>query len=361
MWALLLLLACASHPEKPPMVGATEAALRACSTAEIAAYRNQLAVPMSEPSRAALETRYERAVASWAVCEILRGREDWTIPPLTDEPSLALLRAVRSPPGTLERIRAYAVARDALPEPVGLLALQDLERLVEAAAADPPRLPVLTAYVCTPDPESGASLCGGSGALGLAGLETLRALAFPSTSPQNPLTVAFREMVHASWSAIARHRIPLAQTAPLPVDALPVGAGAPLAVPIGPPYLLVGERGALWLAGPTIALSPDSMSIDVATPLESGWPDDVSPYLWIDKTIAAERLAALVEGHAWKAPVIVGTDGNGALVHLDVPLPARVPNAPPDAIVLASDASVQDFVALARPGASVVLVVPSPR
>ena len=49
MWALLL-LSCASHPEKPPMVGATEAALRACSTAEIAAYRNQLAGPLSEPS-----------------------------------------------------------------------------------------------------------------------------------------------------------------------------------------------------------------------------------------------------------------------------------------------------------------------
>jgi hypothetical protein len=29
------------------------------------------------------------------------------------------------------------------------------------------------------------------------------------------------------------------------------------------------------------------MSIDWATTLESGWPDDVSPYLWIDKTVAA--------------------------------------------------------------------------
>jgi hypothetical protein len=220
---------------------------------------------------------------------------------------------------------------------------------------------VLTAYVCTPDPGSGASLCGGSGTLGLAGLETLRALAFPSTSPQNPLTVAFRETVHASWSAIARHRIPLAQTAPLPTDALPVGAGAPLSVPIGPPYLLVGERGGLWLAGPTIALSPESMSIDVATPLESGWPHDVSPVLWIDKSLAAERLAALVEGHPWTAPVIVGTDGKGALVTLDVPLPARVPEAPADAIVLPAGASVQDFVTLAKPGTPVVLVVPVPR
>jgi hypothetical protein len=244
---------------------------------------------------------------------------------------------------------------------VALLALQDLERLVDAVAADPPRLPVLTAYVCTPDPESGVSLCGGSGTLGLAGLETLRALAFPSTDPQNPLTVAFREPVHQSWSAIARHRIPLAQTAPLPVDALPVGAGAPFAVPVGPPYLLVGERGGLWLAGPTIVLTPESMSIDVGTPLESDWPDEVSPYLWIDKTIAAERLATFVEGHAWKAPVIVGTDGKGALVTLDLPLPTRVPKAPPDAIVLPSGASVQDFVTLAKPGASVVLVVPAPR
>lgn len=343
------------------MVGATEAALDACSTAEIAAYRNQLATNLSEASRAALATRYERALASWALCQILRGREDWSIPPLTDEPSQALLRAARSAPGTLERIRAYAVAKDALPEAVGLLALQDLERLVAAAAADPAHLPVLTAYVCTADPASGASLCGGSGALGLAGLETLRALSFPSVNPQNPLTVAFREPVHQSWSAIGQHRIPLAQTAPLPLDALPVGAGAPLAVPIGPPYLLVGENGGLWLAGPTLALTPESMSIDVSTPLDSGWPDDVSPYLWIDKALAAERLAALVEGHRWKAPVVVGTDGSGALVALDMALPVRVEKAPDDAVVVPAGASVQDLVALSRPGASLVLVVPAPR
>jgi len=343
------------------MVGATEAALRACSTAEIAAYRNQLAAPLSEPSRVALTTRYERAMASWALCEILRGRDDWSIPPLTDEPSQALLRAARSAPGTLERIHSYAVAKDALPEPVALLALQDLERLVEAAAADPAGLPVLTAYVCTPAPSSGASLCGGAGALGLAGLETLRALAFPSVNPQNPLTVAFREPVHRAWSAIARHRIPLAQSAPLPPEALPVGSGAPFVAPIGPPYLLVGERGGLWLAGPTIALTPESMSIDVATPLESGWPDDVSPVLWIDKTVATERLAMLVEGYRWKAPVIVGTDGKGALLALDVALPVRVQQAPEHAVVVPAGASVQDLVALARPGASVVLVAPTPR
>jgi len=342
------------------MVGATEAALDACSTAEIAAYRDQLATPLAEASRTALTTRYERALASWALCETLRGRDDWSIPPLTDEPSKALLRAAGSAPGTLERIHAYAEARDALPEPVALLALQDLERLVEAAAADPPSLPVLTAYVCTPAP-SGASLCGGAGTIGLAGLETLRALAFPSVNPQNSLTVAFREPVHQSWTAIAQHRIPLAQTAPLPLDALPVGAGAPLATPIGPPYLLVGEQGGLWLAGPTIALTPETMSIDLATPLESGWPDDVSPYLWIDKAVAAERLAALVEGHRWKAPVIVGTDGKGALVSIDMALPVRVAKAPEQAVVVPAGASMQDLVALAKPGASLVLVAPAPR
>ena len=343
------------------MVGATEAALRACSTAEIAAYRDQLAAPLSEPSRVALETRYERAMASWALCEILRGRDDWSIPPLTDEPSQALLRAARSAPGTLERIRSYAVAKDALPEPVALLALQDLERLVEAAAADPAALPVLTAYVCTPDPSSGASLCGGSGTLGLAGLETLRALAFPSVNPQNPLTVAFREPVHKSWSAIARHHIPLAQSAPLPLEALPVGTGAPFAAPIGPPYLLIGERGGLWLEGPTIALTAESMSIDAGLPRESDWPVDVSPVLWIDKAVAAERLAVLVEGHHWKAPVIVGTDGKGALVVLDVALPVHVEKAPEHAVVVHADASVQDMVALSQPGASVVIVAPAPR
>ena len=357
MWGLFL-LSCASGPKKPPMVGASEAALRACSTAEIVAYRDQLAVQMSEPSRAALGTRYERAVASWAVCEILRGRDDWSIPELTDEPSLAIVRAAKSASGTPERVGAYAVARDALPEAVALLALQDLEQLVEAAAADPPALPALTAYVCTPDPATGVSLCGGSGALGLAGLETLRALAFPSVDPQNPLTVAFREPVHQSWAAIARHRIPLAQTAPLPLDALPVGSGAPLAVPIGPPYLLVGERGGLWLNGPAIGLTPESMSIDVAPPRESDWPDDVAPYLWIDKTISAERLAAVVDGHDWSGPVVVGTDGKGALVALDVSLPLRVSAPPPDAIVVPAGASVQDFVALAKPGASVVVVAP---
>ena len=357
----LVLLSCASSPEKPPMVGATEAALDACSTAEIAAYRNQLATQLSDASRTALQTRYERALASWALCEILRGREDWSIPTLTDEPSLALLRAAQSAPGTQERIRSYAVARDALPEQVGLLALQDLEKLVAAAAADPAHLPVLTAYVCTPDPTTGASLCGGSGALGLAGLETLRALAFPSTNPQNQLTVAFREPVHQSWTAIGQHRIPIAQTAPLPLDALPVGPGAPLTVPIGPPYLLVGETGGLWLAGPTITLTPESMSMDVATPLESGWPDDVSPVLWIDKAIAAEQLATVVEGHRWKAPVIVGTDGKGALVTLDMALPVHVDNAPDSAVVVPASASVQDLVALAKPGASLVLVTPAPR
>jgi hypothetical protein len=359
MWALLL-LSCASRPQKPPMVGATEAALRACSTAEIAAYRNQLGARMSEPSRAALRTRYERAIASWALCQILRGRDDWSIPALADVPSQALLGAAKSAPGTPERIRAYAVAREALPEGVALLALQDLELLVEAAAADPQQLPALTAYVCTPDPASGVSLCGGSGTLGLAGLETLRALAFSSVDPQNPLTVAFREPVHQSWSAIARHRIPLAQTAPLPLDALPVGSGAPLAVPIGPPYLLVGERGGLWLAGPTIALTAESMSIDVAPPRESDWPRDVpaGPYLWIDKTVSVERLAAVVEGHTWNTPVIVGTDGKGALVTLDVALPVRVAEAPEDAIVVPPGASVQDLVALARPDARIVLVAP---
>jgi hypothetical protein len=180
-------------------------------------------------------------------------------------------------------------------------------------------------------------------------------------NPQNALTVAFREAVHQSWTDIAQHRIPLAQTAPLPLDALPVGAGAPLAPPIGPPYLLVGEQGGLWLAGPTIALTPESMSIDLATPLESGWPDDVSPYLWIDKAIAAERLAALVEGHRWKAPVIVGTDGKGALVALDMALPVRVEKAPDKAVVVPADASVQDLVALSKPGASLVLVTAAPR
>jgi hypothetical protein len=361
----LLVLACAKAPQKPPMVGASEAALRACSTAEIVAYRNQLAARVSEPARAALESRYERAVASWAVCQILHGRQDWSIPPIVDEPSQALLRAARAAPGTAERIRAYVKARDALPEATALLALQDLEKLVGAVAADPGHLPVLTAYVCAPEPVSGESLCGGPGALGLAGLETLRALAFPSVDPQNPLTVAFREPVHASWEAIGRHRIPLAQTPPLPVKALPVGPGRALATPIGPPYVLVGNAGGLWLAGPTVALTPESMSIDVAAPLETDWPDDVpvGPYLWIDASVPAASLAAIVEGHAWKQPVIVGTDAAHGLVALDVPLPTRLALAPTDhaAIVVPETASVQDLVTLARPGAALVLVGSPPR
>jgi hypothetical protein len=359
---LALWLACAKAPQKPPMVGATEAALDACSTSEIVAYRNQLGARVSEPSRLALFARYERAIASWAVCEIVRGRSDWSIPPLTDEPALAILRAARAAPGTAERIRVYAAVRETLPEAVGVLALQDLERLVVAAAAEPRRLPTLTAYVCAPDPR-GVTLCGGSGTLGLAGLEALRALAFSSVDPRNPLTVSLREQVRKSWEAIARHRIPLAQTAPLPLDALPVGSGAPLAPPIGPPYLLVGERGGLWLAGPTISLTPESMSIDVASPLGSDWPDEVAegPYLWIDRTLPATQLAASVAGHAWKHAVVVGTDGKGALTALEVPLPVVVPSAPAGAVVVPPKATVQDLVALAKDNRPLVLVITAPR
>jgi hypothetical protein len=371
--ALLLALACAKAPQKPPMVGATEQALRACATNEIVVYRNQLATRVSEPSRVALFTRYERAIASWAVCQIVRGRTDWSIPPLADEPSATILRAARAPLGTAERIRAYAATRDVLPEAVAVLALQDLERLVVAAAAEPRRLPTLTAYVCAPTPD-GASLCkggeggeggGGSGALGLAGLEALRALAFPSVDPRHSLTVSLREPVQESWDAIARHRIPLAQTAPLPLDALPVGSGTPLAAPIGPPYLLVGERGGLWLAGPTIALTPESMSIDLATPRESDWPDEVpaGPYVWVDRALPASTLAAAIDGRRWAHAVLVGVDANGALVALDARLPALLRVEPEDgeSVVLPPRASVQDLVRLGKPPVRAVLVAPPPR
>jgi hypothetical protein len=280
---------------------------------------------------------------------------------LADEPSKAILGAARAHPGTAERIRAYAIAREALPEAVSVLALQDLERLVIAASAEPRRLATLTAYVCAPVP-GGATLCGGSGGLGLAGLEALRALAFTSTDPQHPLTVDLRDPVRRSWDEIAKHAIPLAQTAPLPLSALPVGAGAPLPPPIGPPYLLVGERGGLWLAGPIVTLTPESMAIDVAPPRASDWPDTADgPYLWIDKDLPAAQLAAVVEGHAWKHPVVVGTDGKGVLIALDVPLPVRAPALPTGAIAVPPAASVQDLVTLSKSHEPLVLVPPPPR
>ncbi len=359
-------LACAKAPQKPPMVGASEAALRACSTAEIVAYRNQLAGRMSEPSRSALEVRYERAIASWAVCEILRGRRDWSIPPIIDEAARALLHAAEAGPGTVERIHGYTVARTALPEAVALLALQDLERLVDAACGPPRRAPRVDRVRLHPrSSDRRVALWREWRARPRRARDAPRARLFVRGSA---------EPAHGGISR-ARSRVVGGNRAPPdPVGADGAASSRRASRRIGAAArasdrtaLPAGRRTGRPLVGGSHGVAHARQHVDRRRPaarfgLARGRSRRA---VSVDRQDAHRRTARAtsIAGHAWDHAVIVGTDGKGGLVGLDVALPVRVPKAldDPDAIVVSAGASVQELVAIARPRARIVLVGAPPR
>ena len=311
---LLGTLSALAEPYVPPPIRASADGLASCPTDQVEVFRSRLAGDLPRPTRQAVQTQYERAVADWAVCAHVQKVPGWTLPAVADPVASRVMAAVQAPRGSRARIEAAEAVAAEAPQDVAFIALDELEILALVARADPGAqlslvAAALGAWGC---PEDREWMDGPSGeALGwcpavsdeltvaLSALRRLHDLARPGLDPTHELTRRMADHTTQRWSVFGQIWVPIDRAPDLRgAEVAHAAAGAPV-VPGAGLIVYVGRDDAWWAQRPAIRVGPGGVDVADSRPRATAPPPSEGAVVVAAAGVPAQRLFDQVAG--WKA------------------------------------------------------------
>jgi hypothetical protein len=234
------------HVPPPLDLPAETAAL--CPTDAVDAARQTVAAARGDVEVERSLRTHDHAIATWAVCAHVLHAPSWTVPPVTDPLAQELIQAAAAAPGSRERIEGSASLRQAFPEAIAVLAMEDIASLKSVARAEPAmRLTLVAGRVgpraCPdyvrwyPRPDgSTTGVCTDQRTVEAMALDALTALAattdpIESCPTRHWLCGATADWARDIWQAVSTIELPRFDDAPIAVPR--GGRGVPLEPSIG--------------------------------------------------------------------------------------------------------------------------------
>lgn len=318
--ALSVALAAQAAPDVPPqpiLSDGTAAAFCPDRHAAELLFRLQTST-LKGAEQEAMRTRYDRAVAEWAVCARVMALPNWGVPDVQDPLARVLLAASLTVPGHRERIEGIELVADEMPFAAALLALEDLAVVSLLDRAEPQRRLELAAaafgaWGCSASREwleSGDQVVGFCTdgrpleTMATSGLLRLAQIAAPTAQPPNTwLAQATEDRAREWWAAIGQTWFPLAEPPPLRVPE--GGVGSPLEPGVGWSGR-VGPDLVTWQERPAFRVTPTGIVVKqpaIRTRPPEAW--DAAPVLYVDGETTLAALADTLARAAVARPVFV--------------------------------------------------------